>query len=101
MASFAAGLFEAGHHDRDAPLLVPPRRPKGETMSETAQARPQDRRSWIAPTLTRHESLAAMTQQYYPQQDPNMGQPGYPGDPNYPFGTFADSIPGSGGFFVG
>ena len=53
------------------------------------------RRPWIAPTLTRHESLSAMTQQYYaPQPYP----PGHPG--NLQFGTYADSIPGSSGVFI-
>ena len=62
---------------------TPPDSPKG------------TRRKWVAPTLTRHDSLSAMTQQYYPQQYP----PGHPG--NMQFGTYADTtIPGSAGVFI-
>ncbi len=59
-------------------------------MSETASI-PQkpSRRPWVEPVLTRHESLAALTRQNPP--------PGYPGAPP---GTYVDTLPGSGGFFV-
>jgi len=42
----------------------------------------------MEPSLTRHESLVALTQQDY-----GMYPPGHPGN-QYP-GAFADSIPGS------
>ena len=71
-------------------------RPTAEPMPDTAPPRSQaPRRPWIAPTLTRHESLSAMTQQYYP---PQPYPPGHPG--NLQFGTFADTIPGSAGVFI-
>ena len=51
-------------------------------------------RQWIEPTLIKHESLSALTQQDYGPYPPGYFPPGYP------VGAFADSIPGSGGFFV-
>ena len=53
------------------------------------------RRPWVAPVLVKHESLSALTQQDYGPYPPGN----YP--PGYPVGVFADSIPGSTGFFVG
>ena len=56
---------------------------------------PDQRRPWLAPTLTRHESLTALTQQQYP---PPEAYP--PGMSPYPpgFGAQADDIPCSQGF---
>ena len=56
----------------------------------------RSKRPWIAPTLTRHETLAALTQTQDPQYPPGMGPYG-PYPPG--FGPYADSIPGSTGFF--
>jgi hypothetical protein len=49
------------------------------------------RRPWVTPTLTRHESLTALTQ----VQDPGMYPPGM-----YPpgFSPYADPVPCSQGF---
>ena len=57
-------------------------------------ALPSERRPWLAPTLTRHESLTALTQAQDPQEmyPPGMG-PYPPG-----FGPYADEIPCSQGF---
>ena len=46
----------------------------------------------MEPSLTRHESLTALTQQDY-----GMYPPGHP--LNSPFGPYADTIITSGGFF--
>ena len=55
---------------------------------------PTQRRPWLAPTLTRHESLTALTQ----VQDPQEMYP--PGMSPYPpgFGPYADQVPCSQGF---
>ena len=67
--------------------------------SSDASAPPRSRRSWVAPTLTRHASLTALTLQYPPGLvvDPRTGELL---DPNNPEDRvkLAD-IPGSTGFF--
>ena len=63
-------------------------------MSGAAPSKPNVLRQWVEPTLVKHESLSALTQQDYGQYPPGYGPPGYP------MGAFADSIPGSTGFFV-
>ena len=54
-------------------------------------------REWVEPTLTKHESLSALTQQDYGAYPPPPGYypPGYPS-----MGVYGDSVPGSSGFFV-
>ena len=51
-------------------------------------------RQWVEPMLTKHDSLAALTRQDYGAYPPGYYPPGHPA------GVFADSVPGSGGFFV-
>jgi hypothetical protein len=67
--------------------------------SSDASAPPRSRRPWVAPTLTRHASLTALTLQYPPSLvvDPRTGELL---DPNNPEDRvkLAD-IPGSTGFF--
>jgi len=63
------------------------------TMSSAASTNPKPpRRPWMEPSLTRHESLTALTQQNY-----GLYPPGHP--MNSPFGPYADTIITSGGFF--
>jgi hypothetical protein len=52
-----------------------------------------ERRPWVEPTLTKHESLAAATQFQQPPQGPG---PFPPGDPRNPF--LPMDIPCSQGF---
>ena len=59
-------------------------------MSESARSNPTARRRWVEPTLTRHESLTALTQQDYGQYPPGYYPQGYSS-----MGTYSDSIPGS------
>ncbi len=70
-----------------------------ECDSTDTAAPPRLRRPWVAPALTRHASLTALTLQYPPQLvvDPRTGQLL---DPNNPEDRvkLAD-IPGSTGFF--
>ena len=47
------------------------------------------RRQWVEPTLTKHESLTALTQQDYGAYPMGYGSEGYP------MGAYADSVPGS------
>ena len=47
------------------------------------------RRPWVEPTLTRHQSLTALTQQDYGPYPMGYSSSGYP------IGAFADTIPGS------
>lgn len=72
--------------------------PDARTPSD-ADAGPRPRRPWVAPTLTRHASLTALTLQYPPTLvvDPRTGELL---DPNNPEDRvrIAD-IPGSTGFF--
>ncbi len=64
-------------------------------MSEDSPDNPDNQlRQWVEPTLTKHESLNTLTQQNYGPYPPGY----YP--PGYPVGVFADSVPGSGGYFV-
>jgi hypothetical protein len=67
--------------------------------SHDASAVPRARRPWVAPVLTRHASLTALTLQYPPGLvvDPRTGELL---DPNNPEDRvrLAD-IPGSTGFF--
>ena len=59
-------------------------------MSPTTPDNPiPKRRRWVEPTLTRHESLTALTQQDYGQYPPGY----YP--QGYSMGVYADSVPGS------
>ena len=64
-----------------------------------ASAMPRARRPWVAPVLTRHASLTALTHQYPPGLvvDPRTGELL---DPNNPEDRVRLSdIPGSTGFF--
>lgn len=62
-------------------------RTEGSAMSAANPDSPTPpRRRWVEPTLTRHESLTALTQQDYP--------PGYYPE-GYSMGVYADSVPGS------
>jgi hypothetical protein len=73
--------------------------PDGHASSDSGPGAKQMRRPWVAPVLTRHASLTALTQQYPPNLvvDPRTGELL---DPNNPEDRvrLAD-IPGSTGFF--
>lgn len=65
-------------------------------MSGDTLSKPESpRRQWVEPTLTRHESLNALTQQNYGPYPPGYFPPGYSVE------MYGDTIPGSTGFFVG
>ncbi len=67
--------------------------------SSDADATPRCRRPWVAPALTRHASLTALTLQYPPGLvvDPRTGELLDPNNPDDRV-RLAD-IPGSTGFF--
>ena len=65
-------------------------RTEGGAMPAATPSNPiPTRRQWVEPTLTRHDSLTALTQQDYGQYPP-----GYDAQA-YQMGVYADSVPGS------